>query len=87
MATHSSVLAWRIPWTEEPGRLQFMGSQNRTQLKRFSTHSCCEACGLLVPRPEIKPMPSALEEWSLNHWIVREISQEYFYSKYFIIYL
>ena len=27
MATHSSTLAWRIPWTEEPGRLQPMGSQ------------------------------------------------------------
>ena len=27
MATHSSVLAWRIPWTEEPGRLQAMGLQ------------------------------------------------------------
>jgi len=27
MATHSSVLAWRIPWTEEPGGLQFTGSQ------------------------------------------------------------
>ena len=27
MATLSSILAWRIPWTEEPGRLQFMGSQ------------------------------------------------------------
>ena len=27
MATHSSILAWRIPRTEEPGRLQFMGSQ------------------------------------------------------------
>ena len=27
MATHSSILAWRIPWTEEAGRLQFMGSQ------------------------------------------------------------
>ena len=27
MATHSSVLGWRIPWTEEPGRLQSMGSQ------------------------------------------------------------
>ncbi|KAM7247377.1 hypothetical protein CapIbe_001330, partial [Capra ibex] len=27
MATHSSVLAWRIPWTEEPGRLQSTGSQ------------------------------------------------------------
>ena len=25
MATHSSVLSWRIPWTEEPGRLQSMG--------------------------------------------------------------
>ena len=27
MATHPSILAWEIPWTEEPGRLQFMGSQ------------------------------------------------------------
>ena len=27
MATHSSILAWRIPWTEEPGGLQFVGSQ------------------------------------------------------------
>ena len=28
MSTHSSILAWRIPWTEEPGGLQSMGSQN-----------------------------------------------------------
>ena len=27
MATHSSILAWKIPWTEEPGRLQSLGSQ------------------------------------------------------------
>ena len=27
MATHSSILAWRIPWTEKPGRLQSMGLQ------------------------------------------------------------
>ena len=27
MATHSSILAWKIPWTEEPGRLQSMGWQ------------------------------------------------------------
>ena len=27
MATHSNILAWEIPWTEEPGRLQSMGSQ------------------------------------------------------------
>ena len=30
MATHSSILAWRIPWTEEPGGLQSMGSQSWT---------------------------------------------------------
>ena len=29
-ATHSSVLAWRIPWTEEPGGLQSLGSQSQT---------------------------------------------------------
>ena len=27
MATHSSILVWKIPWTKEPGSLQFMGSQ------------------------------------------------------------
>ena len=27
MVTHARILAWRIPWTEEPGGLQFMGSQ------------------------------------------------------------
>ena len=31
MATHSSLLAWRIPWTEEPGKLQSMGSQRAGQ--------------------------------------------------------
>ena len=37
MATHSSVFAWRIPWTEKPGRLQSMGSHRvgRTRLKRL----------------------------------------------------
>ena len=30
MATHSSILAWRIPWTEEPGGLLSMGSQSQT---------------------------------------------------------
>ena len=35
MATHSSILAWRIPWMEEPGGLQSIGSQSQTQLKRL----------------------------------------------------
>ena len=30
IATHCCILSWRIPWTEEPGGLQFMGSQSRT---------------------------------------------------------
>ena len=36
MATHSSTLAWKIPWTEKPGRLQSMGSQSRTRLSDFT---------------------------------------------------
>ena len=32
MANHSSILAWKIPWTEEPGGLQSMGSQSQTRL-------------------------------------------------------
>ena len=39
MATHSSVLAWRIPWMEKPGRLQSMGLQSWTRLKRLSSRS------------------------------------------------
>ena len=36
MAAHSSTLAWKIPWTEEPGRLQSMGSQSQTRLSDFT---------------------------------------------------
>ena len=39
MATHSSVLAWRIPGTGEPGGLLSMGSQSRTRLKQLSSSS------------------------------------------------
>ena len=35
LATHSNILAWKIPWTEEPGGLQTMGWQSRTWLKDF----------------------------------------------------
>ena len=36
MAPHSSTPAWRIPWMEEPGRLQSMGSLSRTRLSDFT---------------------------------------------------
>ena len=38
LATHSSILAWRIPWTEKPGRLQSMGSQTRVSDFHFLFH-------------------------------------------------
>ena len=37
MATHSSVLAWRIPWTEEPGGLQSVGSQRARHSRATNT--------------------------------------------------
>jgi len=36
MATHSSILAWRIPWTEEPGRLQSMGLEESDMTERLT---------------------------------------------------
>ena len=53
MATHSSILAWRIPWTKEPGRLQSTGSQRVDMTERLHTHtqfidiqfnSCAQLC-------------------------------------------
>ena len=36
MATHSSTIAWKISWTEEPGRLQSMVAKSRTRLSNFT---------------------------------------------------
>ena len=54
MATHSSILAWRIPWTEEPGGLQSLRSRkSRTQLEWPSMHTFCDL-GKLIPWAEAK---------------------------------
>ena len=37
MATHSGILAWKIPWTEEPGRLQSMGLRESDTTEQLST--------------------------------------------------
>ena len=39
MVTHTSIPAWRIPWTEETGGLQSMGSQESDMAEQLSTHS------------------------------------------------
>ena len=50
MATHSSVLAWRIAWTEEPGRLQSVGSQGiRHDLACVYTHTFLLRLALHAP--------------------------------------
>ena len=42
MATHSSILAWKIPWTEEPGGLQSMGvAESQTQLSMHTQSVIC----------------------------------------------
>ena len=48
MATHSSVLAWRIPGTGEPGGLLSMGSQSQTRLKRLSSSSSTHRSPILT---------------------------------------
>ena len=39
MVTHSSILAWKIPWTEEPGRLQSMGCKELNTTERLKTNT------------------------------------------------
>ena len=55
MATHSSILAWKISWTEEPGRLQSMGSRrarhNWARMHTLSWQLCIPCSGLLLILP------------------------------------
>ena len=66
MATSSSVLAWRIPGTGEPGGLPSMGSHSRTRLKRLSSSSSSsprfESSASLVAQ-RLKRLPSMRETW------------------------
>ena len=73
MATHSSILAWRIPWREEPCRLQSMGSQRLGQNWEVNTHSIFLMWQMLNAQRSliIKQLPktdyfSRLEKWRLN---------------------
>ena len=43
-------------------------------------------CGILVPRPGIELMPSAMEAWSLNHWTTREVPRSYLFGVWVVKY-
>ena len=42
MTTHSSILAWKTPWTEEPGRLQSMGSQESDKIEQLNNNKLAQ---------------------------------------------
>ena len=68
MATCSSILAWEIPWTEEPGGLQSIGLQRvRHDWATEHTGLSCGMQNLAIP-PGIKPMLPAWAAWNLSHW-------------------
>ena len=62
MTTHSSILAWRIPWTEEPGGLQSMGSQELDVTERLTLYlqrvafrmKCVNMCEVLKIKSSLK---------------------------------
>ena len=75
MATHSSIFAWRIPWTEKPGRLQSLGSQSWTWLSmctdmRAHTHT---------PSSKQQGAPGVCTKWKVS--IGRRLGQGRYQQK------
>ena len=74
MATQSSILPWRIPWTEEPGRLQSIGSQGLTWLKRLITYTHIHThthTHTHIKRTHLLDLKHLLERntpWELRQW-------------------
>ena len=58
MATYSSILAWKIPWTEEPGELQFLGSQESDTTEWLSMHTQSNLHMCKVFSKEMQPVHS-----------------------------
>ena len=50
MATHSNILAWEIPWTEEPGGLQSVGSQRVDMTQRVNNSNECHRVSFVAER-------------------------------------
>ena len=86
MATHPSIFAWRIPWTEEPGGLQFIRSHSRTQLKQL--HTAWQLRKLIFgdERVCVQTSLSGLEQWTETSMIKLIRAMEFSIpSKIFIV--
>ena len=70
MATQSSILDWEIPWTEEPGLLQSLGSQSWTRLSDFT-----------LPSPYCNPKEVRLETAEIKGGIVDSTNEYILASK------
>ena len=68
-ATHSSILAWRILWTEDPGRLQAVGSQSQTQLKLL-LFSSKRPGTVSIPAPSTVPGTKLLSKYLLTQLLL-----------------
>ena len=70
IATHSGILAWRIPWTEEPGRLQSMGSVFIPIPKKGNAKECSNYCTIALISHASKGMLKILQvrlQQYMNH--------------------
>ena len=78
MATHSNILTWRIPWTEEPGRVQSMGLQSRTWMSMHkcigTTKNSIETCILSVVKQITSP--GWMHEKSACAWCIGKTQRD-----------
>ena len=72
MATHFSILVWRIPWMEEPGRLQSIALQSQTQLKQLSVHTH-EHCHSRSATTKVSAYTKLIFPNRLSSWQVQSI--------------
>ena len=67
------------PWLQNLSYFKYLGPIYLFIFSFLFGHSACE---ILVPWPGITPVPLAVEAWSLNHWITREVPQVYWINKW-----
>ena len=75
MATHSSVLAWRIPWIEEPGGLPSTGSQSWTRLSDCTYLEPVKPFTFLIQKVA-EPFPEHLRPWAVREVAVQRAGIE-----------
>ena len=76
MVTYSSILAWRIPWTEESGKLQSVGSQSQTRLKQLNTCAHMHAHTHTHTHTHTRQVGQVKFEIHTKHYINEEYTNE-----------